>query len=61
MEKPAKYGGRPVREKPLPTVNDISGRAIGGEEEKLALEVLRSGRLFRFVGSKVAELEREFA
>ncbi|MEM1522712.1 MAG: DegT/DnrJ/EryC1/StrS family aminotransferase [Thermofilaceae archaeon] len=61
MEKPAKYGGRPVCEKPLPTVDDISGRAIGEEEEKLVLEVLRSGRLFRFVGSKVAELEREFA
>lgn len=61
MEKPAKYGGRPVREKPLPTVDDISGRAIGEEEEKLVLEVLRSGRLFRYVGSKVAELEREFA
>ncbi|RLF05154.1 MAG: hypothetical protein DRK00_05155, partial [Thermoprotei archaeon] len=29
MEKPARYGGRPVRTKPLPTVNDSSGRAIG--------------------------------
>ncbi|RLF01507.1 MAG: glutamine--scyllo-inositol aminotransferase [Thermoprotei archaeon] len=61
VEKPARYGGRPVRTKPLPTVNDSSGRAIGVEEERLVLEVLRSGRLFRFVGDKVAALEREFA
>lgn len=61
VELPAKYGGRPVREKPFPTVDDISGRSFGEEEEKLVLEVVRSGRLFRYVGSKVVELERRFA
>ena len=60
MEKPARYGGRPVRTKPLPTVNDSSDRAIGAGE-RLVLEVLRSGRVFRLVGGKVAALEREFA
>ena len=61
MSLPAKYGGTPVRTKPLPSVNDISGRAIGEEEEKLVLEVLRSGKLNRVYGDKVKTLEKEFA
>lgn len=61
MSLPAKYGGTPVRTKPLPSVNNISGRAIGEEEERLVLEVLRSGKLNRVYGDKVKTLEKEFA
>jgi dTDP-4-amino-4,6-dideoxygalactose transaminase len=61
VEKPAIEGGKPVREKPLPSVDDISGRYMGEEELRLLREVIESGRLFRYSGTKVKELEERFA
>ena len=61
MPLPAKYGGKPVRTKPFPTVNDISGRAIGDAEIKEVLEVLKSGKLNRVYGDKVRSFEAKFA
>ncbi|MFB3881522.1 MAG: DegT/DnrJ/EryC1/StrS family aminotransferase [Armatimonadota bacterium] len=54
-------GGPPVRRRPFPTIDDSSGREIGDEELSLVAEVIRSGKLNRGVGEKVAQLEREFA
>lgn len=54
-------GGTPVRNRPLPTTDDASGRTFGDEELALLTEVIRSGRLNRNVGSMVAQLEQEFA
>ena len=61
VEKLAIEGGEPVRKKPLPTIDDISGRYLGEEELRLLKEVIDSGKLFRYVGTKVKELERRFA
>lgn len=61
MALPARYGGRPVRSRPLPSTCDASGRAIGDEEIEEVVEVLKSGRLNRVYGHKVREFEREFA
>jgi len=54
-------GGTPVRRRPFPTIDDSSGREIGDEELALVTEVIRSGKLNRGVGDKVAQLERDFA
>ena len=61
MEKLAICGGKPVRAKPLPTINDRSGRNIGDEELKLLKEVVESGSLFRYSGNMVSRFEEEFA
>jgi len=61
MGKLAILGGEPVRRKPLPTVNDKSGRNIGEEELKLLKSVIESGRLFRYSGNMVSSFEEEFA
>jgi len=61
MDKLAILGGEPVRSKPLPTVNDKSGRNIGEEELKLLKSVIESGRLFRYSGNMVSSFEEEFA
>ena len=61
MEKLALFGGKPVRTKPLPTINDKSGRNIGDEELKLLREVVESGSLFRYSGRMVSRFEEEFA
>ena len=55
-EKPALYGGRPVRTSPFP-----SWPEFGNEEETLLLEALRSGHWGSLDGHLVADLEREFA
>jgi len=57
MEKLAIEGGKPVFEKPL----KIEGKRFGEKEEKLVLEVLRSGKLNKNVGEKVREFEKKFA
>lgn len=61
VEKPAIEGGEPVRKKPLPTIDDSSGRYLGEEELRLLKQVIDSGRLFRYGGTKVDELEKRFA
>lgn len=61
MEKLAIHGGEPVRARPFPSINDASGRTIGDEELALVTEVIRSAKLNRGAGEKVAQLEREFA
>lgn len=60
-DKLAILGGEPVRKKPLPSVSNSSGRDLGDEELRLLEEVIRSGRLFRFAGTKVKRFEEEFA
>jgi dTDP-4-amino-4,6-dideoxygalactose transaminase len=54
-------GGEPLRRRPFPTIDDASGRDIGDEELALVTEVIRSGKLNRGTGDKVAQLERDFA
>ena len=61
MQTLAIHGGEPVRTRPFPTIGDSSGRTIGAEELALVTEVIRSAKLNRGVGEKVAQLEREFA
>ena len=61
VEELAIEGGEPVRKKPLPTTNDISGRNLGEEELRLVKEVIDSGKLFKYGGTKVKELEKRFA
>ena len=57
MEKLALEGGRPVCEKPIRR----EGIRFGEDEERLVIEVLRSGKLNKNVGTKVKEFEKEFA
>jgi perosamine synthetase len=52
---------QPLRTAPFPGVNDPAGRTLGDEEIALLTEVIRSARLNRGPGSKVAELEQTFA
>lgn len=65
-EKLALHGGKPVRAKPWPATFP-GGLAIGEEEEKAALEVLRTRNLFRYYGGtsvflqKVKDFEAAFA
>jgi dTDP-4-amino-4,6-dideoxygalactose transaminase len=61
MKALAIRGGEPLRRRPFPTIDDNSGRTIGDEELALVTEVIRSGKLNRGVGEKVARLERDFA
>ena len=49
-----------MRTKPPPAPIALSEESLT-VGSGLVLEVLRSGRVFRFVGGKVAALEREFA
>jgi len=56
VERLAIHGGEPVRREPLPTK-----RPIGEEELQQLREVIESGQLFRWTGTKVSEFEREFA
>ena len=60
-DKAAIDGGEPVRKKSLPSVEDASGRYLGKEELALLKEVVDSGTLFRYTGTKVKELEKRFA
>ena len=60
-EKLAIEGGQAVRTRPFPTVGNSSGRMLGDEEIQLLTEVIRSGSLNRNGGSKVAQLEADFA
>ncbi|MDW8131291.1 MAG: DegT/DnrJ/EryC1/StrS family aminotransferase [Bryobacterales bacterium] len=55
-EKPALLGGKPVRTEPFP-----SWPKMDATEEKLLLEVLRSGRWFRGNGQQVARFEEAYA
>ncbi|MFB3896880.1 MAG: DegT/DnrJ/EryC1/StrS family aminotransferase [bacterium] len=61
MDKLAIEGGKQVRTKPFPTVNDTSGRWIGPEEKELVMQVLDSGHLNRVGGKYVARFESDFA
>lgn len=61
MEKLAINGGKKVRTKPFPSVNDTSGRWIGKEEKELVMQVLDSGHLNRVGGKYVSRFETEFA
>lgn len=61
MKDLALHGGKKVRKKDFPTVNDSSGRFIGKEEKRLIGEVLKSGKLNRVYGDKVKEFERMFS
>ena len=61
MEKLALYGGKPIRTKSFPTVDDASGRDLGDEEIGLLIEVIKSGKLNRNTGTKVKLFEKKFA
>ncbi|MGQ9454809.1 MAG: DegT/DnrJ/EryC1/StrS family aminotransferase [Armatimonadota bacterium] len=61
MSKLAIDGGTPVRNKPLPSVNDISGRSLGDEEISNLTDVIHSGKLFRYGGKYVQQFEQKFA
>lgn len=61
MSKLAIFGGKPVRRRPFPTINDASGRTLGREEARAASKVILSGKLFRWGGKKVGKFEAEFA
>ncbi len=60
-DKLAIHGGKPYRTRPFPSVGNASGRMLGDEEIALLSEVIRSGSLNRVGGSKVPQLETEFA
>jgi perosamine synthetase len=60
-EKLALHGGPKAITDALPTFLKSEGRTVGAEEERLVLEVLRSGCLTRNGGTMVKALEREFA
>jgi len=55
-EKLAIDGGMPVRKRPLP-----GGNKFGKEELKELTDVIYSGQMFRFGGTKVEQFEKEFA
>ncbi|RLF19786.1 MAG: glutamine--scyllo-inositol aminotransferase [Thermoprotei archaeon] len=63
-EKLALYGGKPVREKPLPPMYP-GALFIDENEERAVIEVLRSKSLFRYYGPnllrKAEEFEKRFA
>lgn len=54
-------GGSPAIPYLLPSVKDISGRDIGEEELALVTEVVRSGNLGYIYGTKVKQLQKEWA
>ncbi len=60
-EKLALLGGAKAIRDPLPTFLSRAGRTFGPEEERLVLEVLRSGCLTRNGGVMVKHLETGFA
>lgn len=49
-------GGTPVRRRPLP-----GGKKVGKEELKELIDVIDSGQMYRWGGTKVVQFEREFA
>jgi len=55
-DKLAILGGTPVRTRPL-----TAGKKVGKEELKELVDVIDSGQLFRWGGTKVASFEKEFA
>mgnify|MGYP005834102095 CR=1 FL=1 len=59
--KLAIHGGEKYRTKPWPSVGNASGRMFGQEEIQLLTEVIQSGSLNRVGGTKVPQLEAEFA
>jgi len=59
VERLALYGGKPVREKPLPPMFP-GALFIGEEEKKEILEVIESKSLFRFYGPKLLNKTKTF-
>ncbi len=55
-ERPAIEGGEPIRREPIRAF-----AYIDDDDIREVVEVLKSGRLCEFVGTKVREFEREFA
>ena len=55
-EKLAMDGGAKVRTRPLP-----GGKKVGKEELKELIDVIDSGHMFRYGGTKVVGFEKEFA
>lgn len=55
-EKLAIHGGEPVRKRPL-----TQGKKVGKEELKELIDVIDSGNMFRWGGTKVKQFEEEFA
>ncbi len=55
-EKLAITGGPKVRATPLP-----GGKKVGQEEIKELIDVINSGNMFRYGGTKVLQFEKEFA
>lgn len=60
-EKLAVDGGTPVRTEPLPSVGNKSGRDFGQAELTNLTEVINSGTLFRYGGTFVDKLEKDFS
>jgi len=59
--KLGKDGGTPVRTGPMPSVGDISGRFFGEQELENLKQVIESGKVFRYGGRFVEQLEKDFA
>lgn len=59
MGKLAIYGGEPIRDKPLPHMHPGSAMMDEGEVNA-AVEVIRSGSLFRYYGPKFLNKTKEF-
>ena len=55
-ERLALEGGTPIRTRPLP-----SGKKVGKAELKELIDVIDSGNMFRWGGTKVKQFEEEFA
>ncbi|MBI3920203.1 MAG: DegT/DnrJ/EryC1/StrS family aminotransferase [Armatimonadetes bacterium] len=55
-ERLALHGGEPVRTRPF-----TSGKKVGKDELKELVDVIDSGELFRWSGTKVGEFEKEFS
>ena len=60
-EELAINGGPKAATESFPTTGDASGRDLGDEEIELVSEVIRSGKMFRYAGDKVAQFEQEYA
>ena len=60
-EQLALHGGPKTATERFPSTNTPEGRSLGDEEIALVSEVIRSGKMFRYSGTMVAQFEEEYA